>query len=128
MNKKFNIKKQVQKGFTLIELVVVIVILGILAATAVPKFGDLTTQANTAVADGIAGAVVSAAVIQLGVNSGASSTLTAIKGQVTTSEAFTTSIDGAGCSEADQPFTVTVTSSSQVSGTAQMPAGLCSGT
>ncbi|MBP8136054.1 MAG: prepilin-type N-terminal cleavage/methylation domain-containing protein, partial [Rhodoferax sp.] len=33
--------KQVQRGFTLIELVMVIVILGVLAAVAIPKFVDL---------------------------------------------------------------------------------------
>lgn len=49
-----------QKGFTLIELVVVMVILGILAAFAVPKFYDFSTQANTADLNGLAGAINSA--------------------------------------------------------------------
>jgi MSHA pilin protein MshA len=55
-------------GFTLIELVVVITILGILAAFAVPKFIALDSQARATVVNGLAGTVKSAAALARGLD------------------------------------------------------------
>lgn len=47
--------KSRQKGFTIIELIVVILLLGILTATALPRFLDVTDEAHAAVASAVAG-------------------------------------------------------------------------
>ncbi|OGA82364.1 MAG: hypothetical protein A2711_14960 [Burkholderiales bacterium RIFCSPHIGHO2_01_FULL_63_240] len=55
-----SISRRAQAGFTMIELIVVIVILGILAATALPRFIDLRADATQAAIDGVAGNLGSA--------------------------------------------------------------------
>lgn len=49
-----------QQGFTIIELIVVIVVLGILAATAIPRFANIGTEARIASIRGVEGSMLSA--------------------------------------------------------------------
>ena len=114
-------KKQ-NSGFTLIELVVVIVILGILSATAVPRFANLTNNANQAVAEGVVAAVLSSAVIQYASNNGSEVTFNTITTNVEQTAGAT--YDIATCTASPQPFIVTV---SGQTANGSIPAGLCSG-
>ena len=85
-----------QAGFTLIELVMVIVLLGILAAIAVPKYADMQTQAREAVLDATIGAVQSAAIIQFAKNRGVTSTFASIYAETERDGAITLT-SASGC-------------------------------
>lgn len=58
------LKKRNQKGFTLIEIIAVLVILGILAAVAIPKYLDLQQQARAKAVEGALAALQSSATME----------------------------------------------------------------
>lgn len=68
------------KGFTPIELAIVIVIIGILAAIAVPRFVDMTTEARKAQREAILGSIRSAYAIYIAKNRGSYPNWTQLQG------------------------------------------------
>jgi MSHA pilin protein MshA len=121
--------RKARSGFTLIELIVVMVIIGILAAIAIPQFTNVESDAKDAVSRGICGSLQSAAVMLYASNRAASSYSPTIQNQITLSTGATAGGGTATYSGSCAAPTVVWTPTGSTAGTtitcAAIPAAVC---
>lgn len=119
--------KHQQSGFTLIELVIVIILLGILTAVITPRFLDIQDNARQAIVDAGVGAVKSAALISFAANQGAPVNAAAViantdlDGEVVFNPALVCLAAGAG----DTAFTLEHIDDTGITASSTIPNAIC---